>query len=115
MTGVSQSSIYIRAWIAGFHDRCRTADGKPVYDGYLSDVGPAMIRTNQCAANVALEDPMQKLSPPDVPLITISSEGEMWQGRYKRQRTVGGFGGVTGANRPFTPQVLQALYPDSAA
>jgi Alpha/beta hydrolase domain len=86
MTGVSQSSIYIRTWIAGFHDRYRTPDGKPVYDGYLGIVGPAMIRINQCAADMALEDPLQKLAPPDVPFISISSEGEMWQARYTHQR-----------------------------
>ena len=61
------------------------ADGKPVYDGYLGVVGPAMIRINQCAADVPLEDPMQKLATPDVPFISISSEGEMWQARYTHQ------------------------------
>ena len=86
MTGVSQSSIYIRTWLAGFHDRYRTSDGKPVYDGYLGIVGPAMIRTNQCAADIPLESPLQKLTPPDVPFISISSEGEMWQARYTHQR-----------------------------
>ena len=85
MTGVSQSSIYIRTWIAGFHDRYRTSEGNPVYDGYLGVVGPAMIRINQCAADVALEDPLQKLTTPDVPFISISSEGEMWQARYTHQ------------------------------
>jgi Alpha/beta hydrolase domain len=85
MTGVSQSAIYIRTWLAGFHDRYRTSDGKPVYDGYLAVVGPAMIRINQCAADVPLEDPMQKLAPPNVPFISLSSEGEMWQGRYTHQ------------------------------
>jgi len=85
MTGVSQSSIYIRTWIAGFHDRYRTPDGKPVYDGYIGIVGPAMIRINQCAADVSLEDPLQKLATPTVPFISISSEGEMWQARYTYQ------------------------------
>jgi hypothetical protein len=85
MTGVSQSAIYIRTWIAGFHDRYRTADGKPVYDGYLGIVGPSMIRINQCAEDVPLEDSSQKLTPPDVPFISISSEGEMWQARYTHQ------------------------------
>jgi hypothetical protein len=86
MTGISQSSIYIRTWVAGFHDRYRTPDGKPVYDGYLGVVGPAMIRMNQCAADIPLESPLQKLTPPDVPFISLSSEGEMWQARYTRQR-----------------------------
>ena len=85
MTGVSQSSIYIRTWIAGFHDLYRTPDGKPVYDGYLGIVGPAMIRINQCSQDIELNDPVQKLTPPDVPFISISSEGEMWQARYTQQ------------------------------
>jgi Alpha/beta hydrolase domain len=85
MTGVSQSAIDIRTWVAAFHDRYRTPDGKPVYDGYLPVVGPAMIRINQCAADVALQDPKQKLVPPQVPFISISSEGEMWQARYTHQ------------------------------
>ncbi len=85
MTGISQSSIYIRTWVAGFHDRFRTADGKPVYDGYLAIVGPAMIRINQCAKDIELEDAFQRLTPPDVPFISLSSEGEMWQARYTRQ------------------------------
>jgi Alpha/beta hydrolase domain len=85
MTGVSQSAIYIRTWLAGFHNRFRAADGKPVYDGYLGVVGPSMIRINQCAQDMALEDPLQKLAPPDVPFISISSEGEMWQARHTHQ------------------------------
>ncbi len=85
MTGVSQSSIYIRTWVKAFHDRYRTPDGKPVYDGYLAVVGPALARINQCAADVPLVDPAQKLGPPDVPFISLSSEGEMWQARYTHQ------------------------------
>ena len=85
MTGFSQSAIYIRTWVAGFHNLYRTPDGKPLYDGYLAIVGPAMIRINQCAQDIALEDSKQKLTPPDVPFISLSSEGEMWQARHTRQ------------------------------
>ena len=85
MTGISQSAIYMRTFAAGFHDRFRTADGKPVYDGYLAVVGPAMIRINQCAKDIELEDKFQKLAPLDVPFISISSEGEMWQARHTHQ------------------------------
>ena len=88
MSGVSQSSIYIRTWVAGFHKLYRQPNGKPVYDGYLGIVGPAMIRMNQCAADIPLEDPIQKLTPPDVPFISISSEGEMWQARFTHQPDV---------------------------
>jgi Alpha/beta hydrolase domain len=85
MTGFSQSAIYIRTFVAGFHDRFRTADGRPVYNGYLAIVGPAMIRINQCARDIELDDRFQKLTPTDVPFISISSEGEMWQARHTRQ------------------------------
>jgi hypothetical protein len=95
MTGVSQSSIYIRTWIAGFHDRYRGIDNKPVYDGYLGIVGPSMAAINQCAGDVALENPIQKLIPPSVPFISISSEGEMWQSRYTWQKdTITRKGGI---------------------
>jgi alpha/beta hydrolase family protein len=86
MTGISQSSIYIRTWLAGFHDRYRTPDGKSVYDGYLAIVGPSMARINQCAVDVLLDDPTQKLLPPDVPFISLSAEGEKWQSRYTHQQ-----------------------------
>ena len=84
MSGVSQSSIYIRTWIAGFHDRYRTADGKPVYDGYLGIVGPAMIRMNQCAADVALDDPLQKLTPPRRALhLALIGRGDVAGARHR--------------------------------
>lgn len=85
MTGISQSSIYIRTWLAAFHDHYRTPAGEPLYDGYLAIVGPAMARINQCASDVLLDDPSQKLIPPDVPFISLSAEGEKWQSRYTYQ------------------------------
>lgn len=85
MTGVSQSALMIRTWAIGFHDHFRLPDGKPLYDGYLEVVGPAMLRINQCAADVLPDDPRQKLVPPDVPYISLSTEGENWLSRYTRQ------------------------------
>lgn len=85
MTGISQSSIYIRTWVMSFHDRYRTPEGEPVYDGYLAIVGPSLARINQCSADFPFDDPAQKLVPPDVPFISLSSESEMWQARYTHQ------------------------------
>ncbi len=85
MDGGSQSGEYMRTWMVGFHDRYRTADGKPVYDGYLEIVGPAQIHINQCAADILFTDPREKLLHPDVPYIALYSEGETWTGRYTRQ------------------------------
>jgi hypothetical protein len=85
MDGGSQSSLYIRTWAAAFHDLYRTADGKPVYDGYLAFVGPAMILLNQCAQDIQLADPRQRLQTLDAAFISLSSEGEIWQSVHTRQ------------------------------
>jgi hypothetical protein len=85
LTGVSQSSIALRTWATGFHDLYRTQNGAPAYDGYLAVVGPAQLRINQCADDVPLDDPRQKIPALDVPFISISSEGEMWMARHTRQ------------------------------
>jgi alpha/beta hydrolase family protein len=85
LAGTSQSSLYIRAWITAFHDRYRMADGAPLYDGFLGLVLPAIARINQCSADVALDDPRNRIVPPEVPYIDISSEGEMWIGAHTRQ------------------------------
>ncbi len=86
MDGTSQSGEYMRTWMVGFHDRYRTPDGKPVYDGYLEIVGPLQIHINQCAADVAFADPRQKVIPaPDAPYMVLYSEAETWFGRYTRQ------------------------------
>lgn len=85
MTGISQSSIVARTWAKFFHDRYRTPDGGPIYDGYLAIVGPSLARINQCSAEIAFDDPAQKLAAPEVPFIALSSESEMWQARYTHQ------------------------------
>ncbi len=89
MVGISQSAINMRTWFVGFHDRYRTADGRPVYDGYLAIVGPGVGRLNQCSSDVPLADSRHKfLPPPKVPFISLSSEGEMWIGAYTHQPDV---------------------------
>ena len=106
LTGVSQSALLIRTWVTAFHDRLRMPSGKPLYDGYLAVVGPAMLRLNQCAQDVLPQDPRQKLVPGDVPFISLSSEGESWLFRHTRQPdTFTRHGGivsyeVTGASHP---------------
>ena len=106
LTGVSQSSLLIRTWVTAFHDRYRTPAGKPLYDGYLAVVGPAMLRLNQCGPDVLAQDPRQKLVPGDVPFISLSSEGESWLFRHTRQPDAftrhGGIVSyeVTGASHP---------------
>lgn len=88
LVGLSQSSIYLRTWMVAFHDRYRTASGAPLYDGYLGVIGPALVRIHQCAEDVTLDDPRQLIDPPDVPFISLYSEGEMWLGMHTRQPDV---------------------------
>ncbi len=120
MVGGSQSAIYIRTFLTGFHPRYRTPDGAPVYDGYLATVGPALVRINQCSPDVPLDDPRQKLLPPDVPFISLSSEAEMALGKHTRQPDVvtpkGGIvtyevagGSHAGGEIPGQPRDLSAM------
>ncbi len=85
LAGVSQSSLIVRTFAIAFHDRYRMPNGRPVYDGYFGVVGPALLRLNQCEADVPLRDPRQKFAALDVPYVSISSEGEMWLDAYTRQ------------------------------
>ena len=84
-TGFSQSSQYLRTWIAAFHDQARTEDGRPLYDGYLAIGGPVMARMHQCASDVTLQDPRQRLKISDARIISLSSEGEIWMAHHTRQ------------------------------
>jgi Alpha/beta hydrolase domain len=87
-TGYSQSSLILRTFISGFHNVMRLPGGKPVFDGYLAEVGPAMLRINQCSEDVLPEDPRNHLPILDVPVIHIVSEGDLWLGVHTRQADV---------------------------
>lgn len=85
MTGISQSALMINTWLAAFHNLYRTADGKPVYDGYMPIVGANMLRLAQCSVDVPAQDPRSQAPLLDVPIIKIYSEAEMNYGRYTRR------------------------------
>jgi len=108
-TGYSQSALLMRTFINAFHDVFRLPDGGPIYDGYLMEVGPGLLRINQCSKDVLPNDPRNKVKVPDVPVINIDTEAEMWLGMHTRQPdVVGQTAGLVsyelaGANhRPYT-------------
>ena len=121
MTGSSQSASVLRTWYAGFHDRYRTPQGRPVYDGYFAIVFAAQARLNQCGADVLPDDPRQKfLPPPSVPFVTLLSEGEMWvAGRHTRQvnsaTPKGGIITYEVAGAPHGRGETPGLQPDTSA
>jgi Alpha/beta hydrolase domain len=82
LTGISQSALMLNTWMVAFHDRYRMADGKPVFDGYLSIVGANILRIAQCSVDIPAQDPRSKTPVLDVPVIKIYSEAEMNYGRY---------------------------------
>jgi hypothetical protein len=84
-TGYSQSALIQTTFINGFHKIMRLPGGGPIFDGYLIEVGPGMLRINQCSADVLPDDPRNRLPPPDVPVINIVSEGDMWLGLRTRR------------------------------
>jgi hypothetical protein len=77
-----------RTFLNGFHKVMRLPGGAPIYDGYLVDVGPAMLRINQCSQDVVANDRRNLLRNLDVPVISIVSEGDMWLGVHTRQPNV---------------------------
>ncbi len=82
LTGISQSGLMLNTWMVAFHDRYRTADGKPVFDGYMPIVGANLLRIAQCSVDVTAQDPRSKAPVLDVPVIKIYSEAEMNYGRF---------------------------------
>jgi hypothetical protein len=82
VSGISQSALMLNTWTVAFHNLYRTADGKPVFDGYLSIVGANPLRLSQCGSDVLAQDPRSKAPLLDVPTIKIYSEAEMNYGRY---------------------------------
>ncbi|TVV69816.1 alpha/beta hydrolase domain-containing protein [Sphingomonas solaris] len=84
-TGYSQSGMIQRNFISAFHNLMRMPDGGPIFDGYLVEVGPAMLRINQCSTDILPDDPRNHLPVIDVPVINIVSEGDMWLGLHTRQ------------------------------
>jgi hypothetical protein len=87
-TGYSQSALIQTTFINGFHKIMRLPGGGPIFDGYLVEVGPGMLRINQCSADVPPDDPRNRLQPADVPVINIVSEGDMWLGLRTRRPDV---------------------------
>ncbi len=86
--GYSQSALVLRTFTNGFHPAFRLTGDAPVYDGYLMEVGPAMLSINQCASDIPPEDERNTQRKIDVPIINIVSEGDMWLGLKTRSEDV---------------------------
>ncbi len=67
----------ITTYINAFHDRSRLANGSPAYDGYLVRDPPAPARINQCAPAIAATDIRRQIKDIDVPVISVSAQGEV--------------------------------------
>ena len=81
-SGWSFTGSFLRTYInEGFHDRARTAAGKPLIDGYLLGISGFSFRSGYLALNSALpvpgiDDPRRPNRPIDVPVIELQSENE---------------------------------------
>jgi hypothetical protein len=64
-------------YINAIHSRARLAGGKPVYDGYLLRNPPAPLRINQCASALGANDPRRVVKNIDVPIISVTAQGEL--------------------------------------
>src|SRR3984957_18645816 len=67
----------ITTYINALHDRSRLANGTSVYDGYLVRNPPAPSRINQCAPAIAATDSRRQIKDIDVPVISVTAQGEV--------------------------------------
>lgn len=81
LIGQSQSAVYLNTWISHFHDRARQTGGRPLFDGYLPSVGSVLERplrqvSTAGAADSAFTTLPGQVDDVDVPVLTVSSEGD---------------------------------------
>lgn len=80
LTGQSQSAIYTNTYLSHFHGHHRIADGSHPYDGYLAGVGSVLSRhlvQGPAGTDTALEPVLAPVPDLDVPVIVVSSEGDV--------------------------------------
>ncbi|NJC04398.1 hypothetical protein GGQ97_000191 [Sphingomonas kaistensis] len=81
-SGWSFTGSLLRTFInEGFHDRARTASGRPLIDGYLIGISGFSFRSGYLPLNGRLpmpgvDDPRRPNRPVDVPVIELQSENE---------------------------------------
>jgi hypothetical protein len=67
----------LTTYINAVHPRARLAQGRPVFDGYLARAPFTATRINQCAAAPAVDDPRQTIRNVDVPVIAVTTQGDL--------------------------------------
>jgi hypothetical protein len=67
----------LTTYMNAFHRRARLDGGRPVYDGYLARAPFAATRINQCAPAPAVSDARQALGHLDVPVISVTTQGDL--------------------------------------
>lgn len=93
LMGQSQSGIYVNTYLSFFHDVFRTDTGGPLFDGYLPGAASVLVRQlAQADAGCGSAVPVRTVGPTgaevqlgsyipaprdlDVPVITVSTEGD---------------------------------------
>jgi len=78
LTGDSQSGAFVLIYANAIHPFATLADGKPIYDGYLtsSASGPG-VPVNQCAPQAGPGDPRLVMQPRGVPIIRLINQTDL--------------------------------------
>lgn len=78
LTGDSQSGGFVLNYANAIHPFATRADGKPIYDGYLtSSAGGAGLPINQCAPRIPRGDARLVTQPRGVPIIKIINQTDL--------------------------------------
>jgi len=84
LAGFNVQRLYMTAYdgilptyVAAVHSRLRLAGGRPIYDGYVINRHPALMRLRRCGATPAANDPRQIIRNLDVPVIRIIGQTDI--------------------------------------
>jgi hypothetical protein len=79
-TGESQTGFFLNTYAANFAENAKLANGKTVYDGFVSVSGAGRTTPiNQCVPTTDVKDPRSKLPAQHAPFIRVDAQGDIFQ------------------------------------
>jgi len=87
-TGESQTGFFINTYVNNFANDATLADGRPVYDGFVSASGAGRtVPISQCVEAMPVDDPRGQLPATHAPFIRADAQGDVFLlGSYSWRR-----------------------------
>lgn len=79
-TGESQTGFFLNTYASNFAENAKLANGKTVYDGFVSASGAGKtVPINQSLSAMGVDDPRGQLPSKHVPFMRIDAQGDIFQ------------------------------------